>query len=498
MNRPPSTIQVICPQCQAALSLPATAANTTVTCSDCLEDFVAKPLAKESASKAVPRAPSASPSDGDADALRRLLNPDLDDSLPDRETIRLEDDLSEDAYPDRKKSQILESDYEFSVVCMICGTRIDVNDSLIGKKIKCHDCHSAVDVRTPPPDRRRAPVHAESTADDDDFGLSAVADTAAVSSPYHSIANDLIANAEREVVCERPTATPQQKRDPTLDSLQRAEESLAEADEEERPTLPSAPFRTGILKFLIDPLSIGRLVVLGLVFFVVVGAIEGAITSADGGAQSQFVSVLYRMFAITVGAVFATNLAVSLLGILQDTANGKDAIESWPDINFLDWIGQAFYLFSALFMAVLPAAVLAKVVSLIGAPDSLYWLIAIAGGSLGLLAIFPFALVSMLESGSAVVPVSQPIIRSLRLALGSWIVFTVLSVLLVGTGLGLGAVRVMWPNSSVMNFVVALLEILLFAIYFRLLGRLTWCCDEAVLAEDIRLEEAAEAAQNPT
>jgi hypothetical protein len=46
-----------------------------------------------------------------------------------------------------------------------------------------------------------------------------------------------------------------------------------------------------------------------------------------------------------------------------------------------------------------------------------------------------------------------------------------------------------------MNFIIALLWIVTFAIYFRLLGRLTWCCDEAVLAEDIRLEKAAEAGE---
>jgi hypothetical protein len=472
------------------MSLPAAAAKTSVTCSNCLEDFIAMPSGKRATA-----APAAT--DSNDDVLRRLLNPDLDGSAAHRETIRLDDDLSDDDYPAKKKKHILESGYEFSLVCMICGTRLDVNDSLIGKKIKCPDCHNAIDVRTPAPEKRREPVKAAPTDDDDDFGLSAITSTAAVSSPYHSIANDLMARAESEVVREAATA-PQKKRDPTLDSIQRAKESLAETDETERPKLPAAPFRTGVLKFLVDPITIARLIVLGLVFFVVLGAVEGAITSAEGAATSQFVSILYRMFAITVGAIFATNLAVSLLGILQDTANGKDAIESWPDVNFLDWIFEAFYVFSGLFIAVFPACVLAKVLSLVGAPDALFWLITVGGSSLGILLLFPFALVSMLESGSAIVPVSQPIIRSLRLARGSWIVFTLLSLLVIGAGVCLGAARVLWSDSTVMNFIFALLGIVLFAIYFRLLGRLTWCCDEAVLAEDIRLEEAAEAAETRT
>jgi len=138
---------------------------------------------------------------------------------------------------------------------------------------------------------------------------------------------------------------------------------------------------------------------------------------------------------------------------------------------------------------------LAKVVSLIGAPDSLFWLVGFVGSFVGILFFFPFVLVSMLESASPIVPVSQPIIRSLSLARGSWLVFTLLSSLVVGSGLGLVAVRGLWPDYAVMNFAIAVFLILLIAIYFRLLGRLTWCCDEAISAEDTRLEEALETSQ---
>jgi len=467
-----------------------------ITCSDCLEDYVATPVAKRTSSpnSPAPHKSAAVTPDTDEDALQRLLNPSLDVSLAEHETIRLEDDLSSDVYPAKKK-RVIESDYEFSVACVICGTRLDVNDSLIGKKIKCPDCHNAIEVRTPPPDRRRAPVHAAPGAcDEDDFGLAEATDNAALTSPYHSLANDLLAKAESEVARESPTA-PRQQRSPVSDSLQRAKESLDEADEQERPKLPAAPFRTGVLKFLIDPLTIARLLVLALVLFVELGAAQASITSAEGGPQSQFVAVLFRMFAITVGAMFATNLAVSLLGILQDTANGKDAIESWPDVNFLDWIGEAFYIFNGLFMTIFPACVAAKLLNLFGASDSLFWFVCIVGSSVGILFFFPFVLVSMLESASPIVPVSQPIIRSLRLAGASWLVFTLLSSLLVAAGLGLVALRVLRPGHLAMNFVIAVFLIVVFAVYFRLLGRLTWCCDEAVSAEDIRLEEAAEAGE---
>lgn len=496
MDLPTQTIEVICPQCQAALTVPVASAGATITCSDCLEDFVASPVPNRPGPLTAPGHSAIGPADDGDDALQRLLNPNLDTSPADRGTIRLEDDSQEEVYP-TKKRQVLASDYEFSVACVICGTRLDVNDSLIGKKIKCPDCHNAIEVRTPPPDRRRAPVHAESAAfdDDEDFGLAKVSDTAALSSPYHTIANDLMAQAESEAARAAPTVPrPRPRPAPALDALQRADASRDEDEQQERPKLPAAPFRTGVLTFLFDPVTIARLIVLALVLFVELGAIQLAITSAEGPATSQFVSVLFRMLAVTLGAVFGTNLAVSLLGILQDTANGKDTIESWPDINFLEWIGEAFYLFSAIFIAVFPACVAAKLISAVGAGGGMSGLVAIGGIAVGFVFLFPFALLSMLESGSPIAPVSQPIIRSLRLASGNWVVFTLLTILLVGVGVCLGAVRVWWPDSSIMNFIIALVLIVVFSLYFRLLGRLTWCCDEAVLAEDIRLEEAAEAA----
>ncbi|MBI2480769.1 MAG: hypothetical protein HYV60_19725 [Planctomycetia bacterium] len=53
----------------------------------------------------------------------------------------------------------------------------------------------------------------------------------------------------------------------------------------------------------------------------------------------------------------------------------------------------------------------------------------------------------------------------------------------------------MQPGYAVLNFAIAVFLIVLCATYFRLLGRLTWCCDEAISAEDLRLEEAVEASE---
>lgn len=491
VNQPLRSPKVTCPQCQAVLSVPNSAIGSEVTCSDCLEDFVATVSDEQ-----LPTQSESAPELSDDGALNRLLNPTSEKPSSDLGTIRLDDDSPDENYI-RKKVKVLESNYEFTTACMLCGTRVDVNDSLIGKKVKCPDCHSPIEVRTPSPEKRRAPFHVEpKPGEDDEFRIADLPVSTTVTSPYHSIANDLMAAAESEVAAsnaaDRRPAPPQRLREPGLDSLKRAEESASEVEDQDRPPLPAAPFRTGVLKFLIDPLTVARLIVLALALFTELAAVQAAVVSAEGGPIAQFISVVARMGAVVLGILLAVNLAVSLLGILSDTANGKDNIESWPDVNFLDWIGESLYVFSALFLAVLPGAATAQLTHLLGMPVSVFWTIMVVGCGIGITTLFPFILVSMLEAGSPILPVSQPISQSLRLARGSWIVFTMASGCLVVAGCALCAVRLLSPDYTVLNLIVAILLVLVIALYFRLVGRLTWCCDEAVLAEQLRLEETVD------
>ncbi len=496
MNQPTQSPKVQCPQCQAVLSVPNSALGSTITCSDCLEDFVATALGGHTPEPQSGRSTAPVTPPEDAAALSRVLNPPAGEASDDLGAIRLDDDAEDEGYV-RKKVKVLKRDYEFSQSCMPCGSRIDLNDSQIGKKVKCHDCHSPIEVREPSPENRRAPFHAEPALhDDDDFNFADGDDTPAVASPYHSIANDLMASAETEVAASNasaPTpAAPQVPPNPTLDALKRAEESADEIAEQDRPPLPPSPFTTRVFKFLIDPLTIARLLVLAFALFIELAAVQAAVVEAEGGPIAQFLSVIARMVAVVVGLIFALNLSVSLLGILSDTANGQDNIESWPDVNFLDWMGEALYVFSALFLAVLPGCAFAQALYMVGLPSAVFWVFAIVGSGIGITCLFPFVLVSMLEAGSPIMPFSQPINQSLRLARGSWIVFTMIAGCVVTAGAGLCAVRLFVPNYLILNLIVAVLLTVVMAVYFRLVGRLTWCCDEAVLAEHIRLEEAAE------
>ena len=108
--------------------------------------------------------------------------------------------------------------------------------------------------------------------------------------------------------------------------------------------------------------------------FALLGAVQLAIATSDAGALQQFLSVLMRMFAVTFGIGVLAIGCSSMQGILEDTANGMDEIESWPDLNFLDWFGEMFFILSGVFICVVPFVLVAKV---FGATEVTFWAIVV-------------------------------------------------------------------------------------------------------------------------
>lgn len=481
-----NSLRAACPACGASVSVASSQVGTAVTCSDCLEEFIASET-----TAALDATVSAPPAGSNDDALQRLLHPDLganepsgDTVEPSSDTLRIDDDLGAEIEPaSAVKQQVLTENYEFSVPCPICSTRLDLTDKDVGKKVKCPDCHSEYQVREPAAAQRRAKIR-RALVDDDDLYVAAAPAVAEAPEPFQSIAADLLKNAEADLPPQpiRPAVSE------GSEALQRAE---AEASEEEAtdPPLPASPFKDRVFRFLLDPNSIGRLVFLSGALFILLGAIQLAIVSADEGGLEQFMSVLMRMFAVTFGIAFLAIACTSMQGIVQDTSNGLDAIESWPDLNFLDWFGEMFFILSGLFISVVPFVVLAKVV---GATEAAFWTIVVGGGAVGLIIGFPVIVLSLLETGSPINPISVPIQRSLRLVPRAWLKFTLLALIVVGSAAGLLVLRISQPDHTALNVGIAAGLMLLAAIYFRLLGRLAWCCRVAIADEETRLEELAE------
>ncbi len=96
---------------------------------------------------------------------------DLGDLIGTPDTVPLEfvsDPFEIDAYANLEIEGVTPADGQFPVVCHLCGSLLYARVSQVGTQIKCHDCHSLVNV--PPPTVEPTPVLSVEAEVDDDGG----------------------------------------------------------------------------------------------------------------------------------------------------------------------------------------------------------------------------------------------------------------------------------------------------------------------------------------
>lgn len=492
-----SVIRLKCPLCGAEVVAQPDQAGHLITCDFCLEEFTAPETAAASpvAAKAKPGAPADSSDEQWLHADEDLTTPDEDLTTPDEDLTTPDEDL-----PVRKA--VRTSDYEFSGPCPLCGTRYVATDDQIGRTIRCPDCHSKFEILEPLPGARQPLRRGGSSRDDDDeFRLSEPDDLFGIRAPTDDPLGSLdaldtgaalpLGNSVRPL----PTAASWPRDDPGTTghgrlaeaALRQAEAELDAREVEER-GLPPNPLTNGLLKCFADPSLLIRWLLLALALQVDISAVNGAIARAMiNDAMAQFLSLMMGTFAFLFGVGILVSGSVTLLTITQDTASGRDRIESWPNANFIDWVFDAFFVVCALVACLVVGAVTGQVFRPFGLVIYAWGLVISVGLSVAI--VFPIYLLAALETGLAVNPISGPVFRSLNLVRGTWIQFSCISV-----GLAVVAVlgwQVRHAESAILNFVAAAIAIGVLMVYFRLLGRLTWICQEAIADDDHRREAAS-------
>ncbi len=289
------------------------------------------------------------------------------------------------------------------VNCPRCGTRIHATDRQVGKKVPCPDCNSPITI---PPPKADAQVEERVIGGGGEYGVSA---------PQEVLS--------QTVKSGRALPTD----DPDFDFLDEVD------DPELRWRLRD---RSDELGFLGHPgaskcwfeFSLGGAAVFAIPAFslMMFGMPEsGAVT-----AVIWFVAFISLALAILVCLAWAALFSVNLLAIVQDTSAENHIIRNWPKGPWSEQIGESLYVFSSCLVSFIPVSILLQSYPP-ARPVAIYLYMT------GFWLTLPVVLLSMLETGSALSPVSGHVASSLLRRPGAWAWFYLRSFGLLAVGLAM-------------------------------------------------------------
>ncbi len=230
------------------------------------------------------------------------------------------------------------------------------------------------------------------------------------------------------------------------------------------PDPPSLPFWTGVFSFpfYLQSLGVWMLIAFGLT----VGAL-GLVLCI--WCLDQGLTLAFRCFVIPVFLIIAftcSYASAACMAIIETTADGYDHVDNWPTGDWREWVWTLAYPGTAIVLSLLLGWATNAILPL-HPPIPAVAVVFVS---------FPIFLLSALEAGSPIIPVSMPVLDSLVVAWWGWAMFYVEA----------GAMLVIWWT---LIFTTQLESLWLTAvvaapvlaaglmIYSRLLGRLAWYID---------------------
>ena len=334
-------------------------------------------------------------------------------------------------------------DKYFAVVCPLCHTRMEATREQVGQSITCPDCRRPFEIKAPPP----AVAKYRWTEDDGE-------------------------EVRLEPTFERP-----QLEKPVLPVMEKERKPRRAARRRGPQRLPLQAMMSGVAVLFSHANIWRRWLAYSTVLMISLGLFDYGFFQMRQFAEAKEKIPLPTALGLAVVVFSAGILAVlwfmsiarGLLAILDDTSEGLDRVENWPEGNIFGGIRSAMSIFYALVLSLVPGSALC---SLIGGFVEDAWLLI---PPLSVVLLFPLFLLSMLEKDSAVEPFSSEVWESLSDAREAWILMYAISVVIWGF-VGL----IDWLTSEMFSIPEVRIVIgpLVFTgglfIYYRLLGRLAW------------------------
>jgi DNA-directed RNA polymerase subunit RPC12/RpoP len=416
-----------------------------------------------------------------------------------------------------------------SVVCQLCGTRIDVGLDKIGQEVKCPDCHTRNVVAAPKEVVKPGKPAGPTLEGTEDYAMSEVVDRPryrplqAARGEYEVLsAMDPAAVEHRLTVPgERARGTGVRGRESGVRGQKSEEDESgemtlappverAEAARDPRTVLPKpelepenelydgryddgligdmvdprspdawkkAPFVYGIVEFLFRGGTPLRVFFFALMLAAVALLVRLNLTYARGNGQEQVLALLLLQIAIPAGAVWLFSFAAAAQAIVEATANGEVEVTNWPDWNVYEWFTDARFILVAALVSGLPGGLVAAATLAASTDDPMMAAFGVAAPPvLSWMVLFPLVLYSMLTEDSMFAVAAGQTLASLKNASGGWVYFYMYSILLVLLAAGAGAM--MLADQTLVAALGAAAMVALLVVYARLVGRMFWYANQ--------------------
>jgi DNA-directed RNA polymerase subunit RPC12/RpoP len=286
------------------------------------------------------------------------------------------------------------SETDYRVICRTCGTPLFVKLDRVGKMVACPDCHSSFAVPAPPAGWSSTKKKVELHDDGVDVPLAPpeAAQSANTLDSQRASASEYLANAKQQID------------DDELDSLYQGE-------------FDTAGFLTRTFGFLTDPSAVAQMVLYGFMFSGVfaLAQFSNMKIGAGGFEGGGYLLVLFILVTVVTILISLPMLSASL-ALLESVANRQRRVAEWPSFNVFDNFGEVLVVVFSLTGSLLPGMLVG---GLIGRSGGAEWLI--MTGMMGTcFLLFPILLLSMLDNGSPLQPISGAVVKSIPQLPEAW------------------------------------------------------------------------------
>lgn len=338
-------------------------------------------------------------------------------------------------------------------VCHVCQTPLAAEVTQVGEFVPCPDCRASTRVPTPPESIR----HANPLVDEYDVDEAVPTDTVEKRSLFDEYVS-------------KPPAGYRGNNEPDTKASQREAREYQQAD--------AAGWGLGLFQGMPQAFGTSGMALAwfglsaGLLFVTALGGTTVGLLSSMASKYGAIGGIFLFTTSVAVAMILVGVASSIFWAVLDSTASGARRVRNWPSIDATDWFEPTLYVMFGAVVAAIPGTLLASTLrEKLSAPwpldMTLGWIVA------GAWLTAPWIWLSQLDNGSPWAIFSSRLMRTLRHAPVTWLVFyaVTLAILLVDLTASTQLVKWMGPGAVLLTCPI---EIAVDLTYFWLLGRLAW------------------------